>query len=445
MKTAESILPIKWMQILCFLAGLYAVAVTIYLFVETAKPLGSRDFHQFWYAGHFIIQGRDPYEAFFAGEPPALPVVYLDGVTIEQYPIAQYDLEITPSNTPMMLLLLTPFSYFSWYVAKWAFLVLNLILMLVTGWLVIRHFPFRRIKLSLIDEVLIFLVYFDLSATRIAIENGQTTLLVFLLMILALIYADRSWRTAGFTLGIALSKYSLSLPVFLFLFYKRNFKVLLVAIAIQLLGVLGVALATATSPLTIIIENIQLFFRLFDQPGIHFSRWFEVFSDNPFVSLIPVLVLTLLIFVPLVLWLRTLSPSDAESEAVVDFHLLTILFIWTLLIAYHRLYDTLIILFFIVLVFKGMATPNLWNLTEKERNGLLAFMATIPAILILPARIVGRFLPNYYGRNGDFVTTCILVLMLGFSVILLRRFLEASQPQQYMSKVDSHEIRINSQ
>ena len=192
---------------------------------------------------------------------------------------------------------------------------------------------------------------------------------------------------------------------------------------------LGVALVTRTSPLTIVVENIQLFFRLFDQPGVHFSRWFEFLSDNPFVSLISVLALTLLIFVPIILWLRSLSPSGPKAEAVIDFHLLTILFIWTLLIAYHRLYDTLIVLFFIVLVFKGLATSNLWNLTKQERTGVLVFMGTIPALLILPARIVGRFLPNYYGRNSDFVTTCILVLMLGFSMILLRRFLEAVQPQ----------------
>jgi hypothetical protein len=88
MKTAEPILPIRWTKILCILAGLYAIAVISYIFIETGKPLGSRDFHQFWYAGHFIIQGSDPYEAFFAKKPPKLPIEYLDGVTITQYPVA---------------------------------------------------------------------------------------------------------------------------------------------------------------------------------------------------------------------------------------------------------------------------------------------------------------------------------------------------------------------
>ena len=51
-------------------------------------------------------------------------------------------------------------------------------------------------------------VYFDLSATRIAIENGQTMLLVFLFILLALFFANKSWQIGGLSLGIALSKYA---------------------------------------------------------------------------------------------------------------------------------------------------------------------------------------------------------------------------------------------
>jgi len=419
------------MQVLCILAGIYAVAVASYIFIETGKPRGKggTDFHQFWYAGHFIIQGRDPYEAFFSGEEPYIPVVYLDGVTVTQSPVAQPELEIAPVNTPIMLLLLTPFSYFSWHIAKWAFLVVNLILMLVTGWLVLRRIPFADVRFTRIDEVLIFLAYFDLSATRIAIENGQTTLLVFLLMLVALYYAKRSWRIAGLALGVALSKYSVSLPVFLFLLYKKNFKVLLLAIAVQILGVLGIAAASGNSPFVIIYENIQLLFRLFDQPGVHLSRWFEFLSDNHYISMIPVLMLTLLVFVRLFLWLRGRTFTTSSMEDVLDFHLLTILFIWTILVAYHQIYDTLILLFFFVLVFKGLAFPNLWKLTNKWRMALLAFMGVLPLILILPARILDILLPFYYGRISDAVITFFLVAMLTVSMLLLRRSLQNMHTQ----------------
>ena len=109
-----------------------------------------------------------------------------------------------------------------------------------------------------------------------------------------------------------------------------------------------------------------------------------------------------------------------EEEEIRDFHLLTILFIWTILVAYHRLYDTLILIFFVILIFKGLARPAIWDLSSRGRNPLLVFMVVfISTILILPARIVDLVLPFYYGRVGDFITTILLVIMLVISMFLL--------------------------
>lgn len=76
MKVAGTVLPYRWTVLLCILAGVYAIAVMTYILIETQRSEGARDFHEFWYAGQFIIQGRDPYAAFFAGEQPALPIAY---------------------------------------------------------------------------------------------------------------------------------------------------------------------------------------------------------------------------------------------------------------------------------------------------------------------------------------------------------------------------------
>lgn len=422
MKQAGTVIPYWWTVLLCILAGAYAVVVMTYIFIETQSARGARDFHQFWYAGQFILQGRDPYAAFFAGEQPALPIEYLDGVVLEHYPVAQSGLEITPSNTPAMLLLLTPFSYFSWVNAKLAFLVVNILLMLLIAILIIRQIPFAGIKLSFTHELFIFLIFIDLSATRIAVENGQTTLLVFLLMLVAVLYAERDERISGLALGLALSKYSLSLPVFLFLLFKKKFKILMFSVGVQVLGILGIAAITGTSPLTIVLENIQLFLRLFDQPGIHLSRWFEGVSNDVILSMLPALIMTLAVFLPIFFWLRT-RPVPRNLQDVIDFHLLTVLFIWTMLVAYHRLYDTLILIVFVVLLYKGFSMPSLWSLSEQERRIILGYSVILPLILILPARLVDRFLPGYYAMTSDLIATIFLLLMLGLSMFLLRRSL----------------------
>jgi hypothetical protein len=442
MKFNTRILPVRGIVLLCIVAAVYAVSVAAYLLIETGKPLGSRDYHQFWYAGQFIIQERDPYQAFFAGDKPHLPIHYADGVTVSRYPVAQYDLEITPSNTPAMLLALTPLSFFSWWTAKWSFLIFNVILMLITGWLAIRHIPFGGVKLPRIQKLFIFLVYFDFSATRIAIENGQTTLLVFLLMMIAIIFSKRAWYISGLALGLALSKYSLSIPVFLFFLYQKNFKTLLLAVSVQLAGIAGMAALSGATPDRIVEENIRLFFRLFDQPGVHLSRWFEFISSNHLMTLIPSLLMTALIFIPMIIWLQRTSRGMVEQEEIRDFHVLTVLFIWTILVAYHRLYDTLILIFFVILVFKGLARPGIWKLSHRGRNALLAFMAAfIPLILILPARIVDLLLPFYYGRVSDFITTILLVIMLAISMFLLWRYLQNMQLKITHKETDSHELR----
>lgn len=54
---------------------------------------------------------------------------------------------------------------------------------------------------------------------------------------------------------------------------------------------------------------------------------------------------------------------------------------------------------------------------------LLLFLATLPLILILPARIVDIFLPEYYGRISNAVTMFLLVIMWVACLYLLRRYL----------------------
>jgi hypothetical protein len=435
----------KWGKYWCALAAIYAIAVVIYIFTETGKPLGARDFHQFWYAGHFIIQRMDPYEAFFRMEQPRLPVRYLDGVVVNQYPVAQPKLEITPSNTPTMLVFLSPVAILSWNHAKWLFMVLNFLLMLGTGWLVLRRVPFGNIRLTPLEELLIFLAYFDLSATRIAIENGQTTLLVFLLMLVAIIEVDHAWHISGISLGLALSKYSLSLPIFLFFLYKKKYKTLFFAVFVQMVGILVLSEITTQSPVTIIYENIMLFFRLFDQPGVHLSRWFEFLSTNHFVAEVPVLLMTMVVFALILLWARRSNRFSAYAQSILDFHILTILLIWTMLAAYHRLYDTLVVIFFMVLLFKGLHDPSIWNLSARERKVLMGLMMVLPFVLILPARIVDKVLPEYYGRTSDAVTTATLVLLFGISMFLLRRSLQSMQKLSFSTRRDANDIQADSQ
>jgi len=112
------------------------------------------------------------------------------------------------------------------------------------------------------------------------------------------------------------------------------------------------------------------------------------------------------------------------------------------LAAYHRLYDTLILIFFVILVFKGLACHGIWKLSSRGRNDLPAFMVVfVPVILILPACIVDLLLPFYYGRAGDFITTVLLVILPAISMFLLWRYLQNMQLKLTHKETESHELR----
>jgi hypothetical protein len=439
-RLAASVLPIYWNKLLCVLAVLYALAVVYYIFAETQKPRGGLDFHPFWYAGHFILQGQDPYEAYFTDRQLALPVRYLDGVIINEYPVAQEQLSPTPANTPVMLLLLSLFSHFSWNVAKWMFVVVNLTAMLLAAWIALRQLPFAGIQLDRFDELLLLLIFFDFSATRIAIENGQTTLLVFLMMLLAIVLARRSWPLAGLALGIALSKYSLALAVFVFLLYKKNFRILLLAIAVQILGILVLAAIGGNSPVTVVQENIQIFSEIFSEPGIHLADFTRNFTKNPVSMQIPVIIMTGLVFGLLFLWLRKYRAATSSQQDILDFHIMTIFFIWTLLVGYHRQYDTLVLILFVILIFKGLAYPDLWRLSNTARSLVLALMALLLPVLVLPARLADRVLSGYYGTISDATVTVLIVTMLFTSLFLTQRFLQRSKPATVHQRRESHDL-----
>lgn len=263
-------------------------------------------------------------------------------------------------------------------------------------------------------------------------------------MLIAIIEADRGWHISGISLGLALSKYSLSLPIFLFFLYKKKYKALLFAVFVQMVGVLALSEITKQSPVTIMYENVMLFFRLFDQPGVHLSRWFEFLSANHLVAEVPVLVMTMLVFIPILFWThRHAKTASAYARDILDFHILTILLIWTMLVAYHRLYDTLVVIFFMVLFFKGLTDPNIWNLSNRQHRMLTTVMTILPLILILPARIVDKLLPEYYGRISDAVTTATLLLLLAISMFLLHRSLQNIQKLSFSRTTNPHAIRTD--
>lgn len=389
---------------LIVLLAVYALMVFGYIIFGTLEAEGSIDFHAFWYSGQFILRGMDPYQAIFSDI---------------QLPMRQPGLEIRPSNSAPMLLVITLFSLLPWMEAKLVWLVANFLLSFLCFYLVERCIPFPGRSLDRSSRILIFLIFFDLSPTRIAIENGQTTLFVFALMVLSVLMAKRSWFLAGCLLGLALSKISVSILVVLFFLYHRNYRILATAVLFQILGFAAIALLSGNSIIQVLTEYLRLFISLSDQQGIHLAA---LMRGNPYAVILPI-VMTLVIALCFYIWLFRDKASQNVDARVFDIHLLTIFTLWTLLVAYHRSYDALLLLFLIVLFFKSAYQVDVWGLSSQMRTVLTLGGGIGLALMIIPARIVDMFIPGVYGPLTNGIPAVILLVFLSTLMVLFRRFL----------------------
>jgi hypothetical protein len=396
---------------------------------------GGFDFHLYWYYGHHVRQGDNPYKAFFERQEPHVPVRYVDRPAEEQPIVPAAPFIRAPANTAPLMLLLSAFSFLSWPVARWVWFALNLAIALLTPWMIIRLLP--RGVLSAAQAWFIGLSYYVLSGTRIALWMGQTTLVVFALMLGALLTMSQSWLISGALLGLALSKFSVALPVLVFALFRRKYRVLAVSAIVQALGLLAIAWLGQESPLSVLGQYARMFSVYAALPQevcqqcIHLANF--LLQGNR-LAYLATYAIAALILVALWIWtarslrLRAMGPSFAE------FHLFTVLGLGSLLVVYHHSYDSGIGILFVCLLVSGLV-GNLWGLSTSQRQGLWLFLAAFILALNLPGEILGAFLSgprlDAWMRMVNEGMTVGLLSALGVSLwLLLRPVVQGNSPDE---------------
>jgi hypothetical protein len=396
---------------------------------------GGIDLHVYWLAGHFIRQGDDPYLAYRQRQEPDLPVHYIDGATTETPPIAQPGLATLPAIMPPLVLLLAPSAFLSWPTAKLIWLICNLALMVAIPWLLVRLLP--RPGLTASQTLLVALIFFGFSATRVAVWTGQTTLLVFFLMIVALLLHRRNSWLSGIALGFAMAKYSVALPAFLILLYRRSVRAWGISLLVQALALLALAWIAQRPPLAVLQTYLSLAARYLISPGIHLAT---IFPQQSRPLSYAILAVGLALLIGLAVWTLRARPTASTSAhanvtALIDFHLFAILSLWALLVAYHRIYDAAISIVFVALIVYGLSHrpvwSSLWKLSETGRRGVFALLALFVGVQTLPGEVMGRFLSpeqtEVWLRLVDQSITYSILLALALSIWLYLRLLLAQQ------------------
>ena len=402
--------------ILCFLA----LDITRIL-TAVRQPDGAHDLHPYWYRGHSLRQGSNPYRAALENETPAAPVTYLDGVITTQPPIAQPGLSTFITISAPLSLFMFSFSLFSWPFAKGLWIAINLILILILPWLVLRSFPYD-LWFNNLDRLILFLIVYAFGATRGSVMIGQTSLIVFSLLLSSLILRERHWLISGLLLGIALSKYSLALPFILFLILElrpKNFLLLLVSLGVQLLGVITLGYASRESPIAIIQDYVQVFKHIsatHDRSSIQISIFLPPDSNLviPLIGFITVVVLVTLVFG---LWQRRKIASSAIP--LLNYHLLAILVVWVFLIAYHGGYDLIILLILVPLLLFAIRKSEFWRFNDFQKWLVGGIMLLFTGLMCTPISLFQLFLHTESNLETIYFVERFYVIMLLILLIVL--------------------------
>lgn len=365
---------------------------------KNAGTGGSLDFHSFWFYGHFVWQGTNPYDAFVQGKDPTLPIHYWDGETITQLPVAQTGLGKTPTNTAPMVLLLSFFSRWSWDVAKWGWFICNLLAMVAVPWIALQTIS---PKLSPWLQTAVVFGFVGLTSTRVGLWIGQTSLWVVGLMILSVFWMDKKPVVAGILLGIALSKYSVALPVLLLFLYYRCWWATGISLGLQLIAFVAISLldgggiaATWQAHQYILQHHLVV-------TGIHWGYWLSAWPSLEWL-LMGFGTLALFLF----LW-RTHSSTNLDSK----WGLLTILSLWVLLIAYHGVYDAVLVIIYGVWVL-AIGQKEVWS---GKQWGL--FLLPLVASF-LPGEIISAKVPAWAEITNLSLTLSLqMMLFLAMGIV----------------------------
>jgi hypothetical protein len=418
---------------LMILMGILSILRFSRIITVTFSENGGVDFHDFWYNGHFILQGTDPYRASLDGREPALPKYYLDKKVTSISSVSK-DLEMTPDYPALWFLLLSPLAYFSWETAKTIWMLVNLALIVITPLLVLQLLP-QKSTLSKKYQAIIFMAFWGLLATSNSGGNGQSSLLIFVMSLLAALTTRKYWLFSGFALGVALSKPQLSFPFFIFLlFLKKEYRVIATAVLFQIVGFIFLSLLSKTPFHLLIYENYRVVISNFTSTGISLGS--TLASHSLFIGF-TIFVLTASIIYsywymvrPMYAGLPQIKSGSWVSDdtglhlQMIDLHALILLSLWNLLTVPHREYDAIISILPLGLIIAGF-TSNYWNLTRKQRTFLIICTILAGSLLSRPADFISRIIPTQLSFMQPFFTgsgTTTLALLVIFSICVWLSF-----------------------
>src|SRR5262249_4454723 len=211
----------------------------------------------------------------------------------------------------------------------------------------------------------------------------------------------------------------------------RRYLVLATALAVQVAGLFLISSLGSYTPFETVAVYVKLMLVHVGAEGIHIAYMFAPQYD----MLANLLVAggSLILLWQLCRWWRPRPVEDADALPF-----MTVVSLWTLLAAYHRSYDVILVGLFLVL-----GTAMVWHarLPVRQARAVVAFMAVAMVVLGTVRGIVPRGLYDQWLTPVEQTsTTLTLLAMLGVSMWFLKAG-SYREAEVAMKPVDARETR----
>jgi len=433
---------VRWavVALLILLAGLAAASAGrgIYKANQTVC-----DFEQFWVSGVLVRGGLNPYRVFLE-----------DRALLESY-AQPYNPDWTCSdplpdrpnyNTPLLSVLMLPLAWASFPAARAIWSGLQVAFAVALPLVMLR---LNRRVTGAVWQAGAVLLFLSWSPVRTTFGHGQVALVTSLAAMLAVVLAYRGrpgW--AGVLFGLALSKYTLTGALVLFFLVYRHYRVIGVALLVQLAGVLALALLVGETPLQVAGSYVSLLGSAIGQGYeiVSLDGWLNVLGVSPAASALGALGAGTLIVAALVLphyvseALGRETASDPDRVRLKANLLVVILVLVGLLFTYHRSYD--VPLAFVVITFiVGLLPMRVRG--GRLAAGLIAVGLVLSVALIVPPSLPSLILdPPASLIAAALPVTLALLLALAASIAALARLDSLAASDATPPVTESHESSV---
>jgi hypothetical protein len=348
-----------------------------------------------WSGANLVLQHIDPYSQFLRHDPE-------HRIVLSQVPNYLHELYI----------LLLPLGALSFSHAKPVWAILNCLFAVLIAFILRRIYDLPRSQ-----ALLILLLLFGSTPFRIVVGNGQQSLLELLLFCLIFYFAKPAGQ--GIALGLSYSKYSFSPVVFLYLFFRRQFRVLAISFIAPLLGLLIMGLlvhsnllALSTEPLIVSrsdtingLGNLMTIIQIAGRNVLSLSLTQKIMAAAALLA-------SVTFAFALSRQKNIFPPRDAAALAIA-----------TLMFFPHRTYD-----------YVFLAIPLAAALTAPFQRAKTYIMVTV-ALLWFGTKLV----PTSLSSGAQLIEQVTVFLLLSGILVLLSRNALAFQPDPVQSSI-SYEV-----